>query len=113
MIQEIEKSISDWIDNNKVWWYLITKFTMIWIILSICIVTMCGIVGMSVIDDNQNMKYYNGTITDQEYNTWHDVVIPISNIAFKTMEILLYIMVFLYVYYVLFKLFKVQNLIKK
>ena len=84
--------IIEWIKRRNP--YILSKiifFCSIWVVMSICFVSTCGQVGFGMMNTNITEQHAAGIITDDSYNQWVNLIIPIISVAFMTMHIIIFI----------------------
>lgn len=83
-------------------WYFSMKMSLIvaiWLVLSISVISMAGIVGMDQMKKNNEINYASGQMPEKDYQFWQTFVNPIFDLILLTMKILTYIVMLLAVYF--------------
>jgi len=91
--EEFENNLYNWILRHKFELFSVGLVVVVWVMLSICVVTMWGIIGMSNAE-YYTIQAYNGVridnplfISNETYNTTMNFLIPTSVIMFDTIRL--------------------------
>jgi len=85
--------IIEWVKRHSHITGKIIFLCLIWLILSVSIVSMCGQVGVGLMDVNMTEQHIVGAVTDTSYNQWNNLIMPLISAAFITMHILIFIII--------------------
>lgn len=100
---KISSATTNFLDNH---WYFSMKASLlisIWLILSISVISMAGIVGMDQIKKTNENNYIAGQMPEQDYNFWKTFMNPIFDLILITMNILSYIIIAIALYFGLYR----------
>lgn len=68
---------------------------ILWVIVCLCVITNLAAVSVPLLNDNVTERHNMDIISDKEYNTWQNFVIPGIDFMFITMQILVILLMVL------------------
>ena len=85
--EEFESNIYNWVSRHKVGLMVVGLVVVLWVMLSITVVVMGGVVGWSMVEKNITESYNNGDAAWQNgvYDVWESWLFPIIVQMFNTM----------------------------
>ena len=61
---------------------------ILWVIVCLCSITTLAALSVPMVNDSVIERHNMGVISDKEYNTWQNIVIPTIDIMFITMQLI-------------------------
>lgn len=81
-----EDKIVKFVGNHKGFIYVVLLILCLWLVFSITVTTISGYVGAANADVKMREFHDKGTVTDESYNMWENVLIPVVTMVFETMK---------------------------
>ena len=61
---------------------------ILWVIICLCSITTLAALSIPIVNDSVTERHNMGVISDKEYNTWQNIVIPAIDIMFITIQLI-------------------------
>jgi hypothetical protein len=92
--EEFESKIYSWVSRHKLGLMSLGLIIILWVMLSIAVVTVGGLTGWSMVEANITELHANGNEVwnDDLYNMWDSLILPIIIQMFNTMTLLILIL---------------------
>ena len=96
--EEFESNVYNWISRHKLGLMIVGFFVILWVVLSLAVVGLWGIVGAANMESNMRHAYngeeisYNLSVTNETYDTFQNIIIPVSIPMFDTINWLMLIL---------------------
>jgi hypothetical protein len=96
--EDFENKLVEWISIHKLGLLVMSFPIVLWIILSIAVVTMSGILGFTLVEINITEQYAAGVgdWTPESYAIWENWMVPVVVQMFNTLGYLMFAIVAIY-----------------
>jgi len=118
--KDFENKLFGWISRHKLGILVVMFPIMIWLTMSIGVISMWGLVGASNVEYNINQTYHGlpidntrFNVTKESYEVMENIIIPITIYMLNTLMVLMLVMAITYVSIITYLTFRYLSRNKK